>query len=254
MEPPCVYALIHRPTGKVYIGSTVHRLRRRHRWRQDIIAGRVRADMQLGPWEEWEVRVVREYPGASSLQLAAAEHQAVERLRVRAPGKLLNKIVVVRAALFPPSSLNGWSRSTGLSRKTIGARLKAGWTFEEATGQVQRIKPDARRRTKPFSIARMAIRIYDAGEALLTVEAAERLGLRQRALYMRIVRYRLRNPEAKQVQLAELRVKMKTGPNPHAPTPPNQALTHPNNLLHAAPHAPTTQTVCPYSRLQAHSQ
>lgn len=211
-QHPCVYALRHRPTGHIYIGSTTSLPRRLERWKKAFRDGEAPPRLQvLGPFEDWEAHVLRELPGATPSELGREEATALARAVAKAPDRVMNTLAVQRAdaagleVLGRVQTISAWARETGVNRVTITTRLRAGWTPEQATGLAPRPNETKRDELRASGLARMATRIVDAdGTPLLVTEAAERLGVRRDNLVERLRHHRVKYG-MKEVTLEALR-------------------------------------------------
>lgn len=210
---PCIYALRHRPTGKVYIGSTNYLLVRMRNWKQAFRDGRAAHLAAVGPFDEWEPHVLQELPGATPSELARAEAEVLVRAVRKAPAKIVNKQLVARRPDAPGLEVGGrvrllaeWERETGVSRGTVRSRLRLGWTPEQAVGLAPPPLRDQEREQRERAIAMMETKIVgDNGEFLTLGEAAEHLGVGKESLCSRL-RYQRRSYGAlPTINVSELR-------------------------------------------------
>lgn len=107
---PGLYALKHRPTGKLYIGRTIDLQRRYAEWKNAVNTGLGIKSTLLAkmfsdcPADGWEYVVLQEIPGADEQTLADRESKAIDRLGQRAPHLLLNTLAAaVRVSPHPAS-------------------------------------------------------------------------------------------------------------------------------------------------------
>jgi hypothetical protein len=200
-----IYALHHRASGKLYIGSTRNFANRRSKWW--AIMNRNPQDL---PPEIRDLTKDREDWGFEILHRCAIslllEHEisAIDYLRQRAPERLLNRLAVQRPDQAGLSvggqihSLNAWSRLTGVPRATISHRLRHGWSPEEAVGLVPHAPRDQIAEAgvaahRGWALSHMASTIIGPDGLSMTVaEAARQLGCSSGTLSERLRRRRER--------------------------------------------------------------
>jgi len=220
MDQAGVYALTHKTTGKLYVGSTKNFKKRRERWWQTMN----RNPQNLPPLmriitqsrHDWEFKVVIPLVDPTSEQLELVEQQVVDALRQQAPARLLNLLPVARpdtaglTAGNQTKSLNQWSRDTGIPRATIATRYQQlGWTPEQAVGLHPPPVRDYTTEHLDATFARSKVLILDGNVPLTQRQAAVRLGCRQDTLSIRLMNYRASNGTQASVQLSELLEKSK---------------------------------------------
>jgi hypothetical protein len=209
-----VYALVHRATGRIYIGSSLNLKERRKSW-----WARMNQDRQNLPpsirdltaaREDWDFVVLWDGTGQPSALLQLRENEAVAHLRQRDPARCLNTLPVQRAdnAGFTAGgrtmSFNAWSRETGIARATIAMRAQQlGWTPEQAVGIDPPPVRDHTAEHFDHSISVARVVVYDGDTPMTRRRAAERLGCKLDTLTRRLLKYQIPDGQAR-VQLRDL--------------------------------------------------
>lgn len=214
---PGIYALRHKATGLIYIGSSINLSRRKRRWFQDLNAQNTTLPLRLrelgGDRNDWEFSVLKLLPFATHDELIALETRAIAHARRAAAAKILNAVQATTRA-SPGISVGGevrslreWQAVTGVPKETIRTRLKVGWTPREALGYdnyTSKAADYAAVRARKHFFAQSAVVVYDGDTPLSRSQAASRLGCRPDSLRERLRRYRMPGFQG-QVQLSELK-------------------------------------------------
>ncbi len=176
-----VYALRHKPTGHVYIGSTASIPQRTKQWRLAIVNQRVPASFKplSRSFTDWEV--VELCPAETMRKARYLESYCILQAARRDAGKLLNE----QRWAIPPETV--------VPRSTYYARRKRGLTLEDAVSL-----KDGRGRT-----AKTAIVDHD-GRHLTQSEAAKRLMCREKTLARRLRDWRKQHTVQSSVALSYL--------------------------------------------------
>ena len=116
---PGVYALRNLTVKRLYVGQTTDLLRRVTEWRAVARGGSgsgfalVRDELQGTPIADWEFLVVKEMPGATSVELRKAEAEITEYLRGKFEGAVAN------AELPPPEVAPNAKGMMSIARSTV---------------------------------------------------------------------------------------------------------------------------------------
>jgi hypothetical protein len=205
---PGVYALRHRATGKIYVGSSVHLRERKHKWWNHLNTKHPllpRPILELASSRhDWEF-VVLWTGSAASEELLSKEREALDAVRRRAPEKCLNSISPTRLDVHyitcqgRTQSLRAWAHETSVPRSTIAFRVAKGWPPDQALGF--EAPPIRDYQATPALAAKVVV--YDEGVALSQSQAAARLQCGAKTLSKRLQRYQQAGDQAR-VQLKDL--------------------------------------------------
>ncbi len=200
---PGVYALRHRASKKLYIGSTKNLTNRFSQWRAAMRQGALPPVLRhlSSAVEDWDFIVIKDATGLSLEDRLQLEQRAIEQVTRRDPTLCLNHYA---AAPIAAGSLRALSAQAGIARSTLQARLKAGWTPREATGQDHRPVLDRSAQYRDLSVKKSAVVIVDGNEVLGVSEAARRLGCRTGTLRERLQKFRVTGGQGR-VRMDELR-------------------------------------------------
>lgn len=208
-----IYALRHRPTGKLYVGSSKDLANRRGKWWRELNTRSPTLPFRItelaGDRRDWDFIVL--WSGeATPARLLEREQQALQRVQNVAPERCLNSVsatrsdVVLITAMGEARSLRAWAARTGVPKSTISYRLRIGWTPEQAVGVAP---PPNRDRTEEHAMSAATVSkvlvMDENGVVLSRREAAVVLECSKHTLVERLRRYQLPEGQAR-VQLADL--------------------------------------------------
>jgi hypothetical protein len=199
----CVYAMRHKVSRHIYIGSTIDLQRRKSLWRRKMRDGDVNqliAQVSTN-YDDWEFIPIAEIPSntlpASKARAELLERHAITQARSLYPERLLNVVDTTTRPNGTPQYLSDTIKAelvtAGVSRSTYYNRRKKGLSHEEAIAA-----PDRRG-------ANVRTAIYNqVGRKISQREAAFLLQCKEATLAKRLKDMRDRNPHLKHVRIRDL--------------------------------------------------
>jgi hypothetical protein len=208
---PGLYALVHRETQSVYVGSTRSLRKRLRSWRHDVRLGhQVGGRMPSTDPREYEFRVVKVTTGMTTEERNRHETALIRKLKAT-PG--INLVNVSKVYTVNDVELGGVMGSIAFHAERLGVHagrarymLGRGCTPEEAFDPAEQAKfgVASEHSMREHALSRMSVRILDGTTPLLMQEVSERLGITIPAVAYRLKRW---FPGRDTVQLDELRQK-----------------------------------------------
>lgn len=207
-----IYALRHKATGQVYIGSSRDLVSRRGSWWHNLNSRSPQLSTRIldltTSRHDWEFKVLWEGV-AEPDELLRRERAAIDRVRTVAPARCLNVASPTRldvnyvTANGKTQSLRAWQHETGVPRSTIAFRLGRGWTPEQALGFEGAPYRDRTAEHQIAAVEAAKVLVVDGGKVIPRREAAERIGCSTETLTKRLRRFQSPTGQAR-VQLSDL--------------------------------------------------
>lgn len=202
-----IYCLIHRPTGSLYVGSSVNLRGRAYEWLAALKRGYF-----SHPHEEWEFVVVERTEGVGYNELRQREIELIEHARARGQ-KLLNRQTPAVTYRFLVDGLEGSATfhacRLGMNPSKVVDKLRRGYTIKQALNR-EPSGYDERQNTLDM----MPVKIIHNGEPVTYAEAKKIAGGASN-IKAKVKRLRARHP-----QLSEILLENLTNPPPLDTNPP----------------------------------
>lgn len=207
-----VYALLHRPTKSLYVGSSTNLRQRVSQWRRELATRshpRLREYPQ-GPLTEWTFKVLQRSEGMTHQQLLELEQQVLDSARTRGV-PVLNRTVPGTRYNFIHGGIYGsatfHATRLGLNPAGVTEKLRRGYTFEEAIGE-EKVEYDWR----AAAINAMPVKIIGPDGHPMTYKEVSTLCNRHVETIRAEVSRARRRRDITEVNVQEIRGFPKTGP------------------------------------------
>lgn len=198
-----VYALVHRPSQSVYIGSSIGLRGRAAEWKSALKKRNHRLrqlDFPDHPLDEWEFRVIKITDGVTYEELRELETAAIKSARDKGMA-VLNKNVPATHHHFEIDGLKGsatfHANRLGKNPSMVTEKLRRGFSIQQALGLEER----------PFDhrahhISQMPVKIIDeGGDPITYAEAAEKTKRSQNAIKEACRYIRSKNQDIEKIDL-----------------------------------------------------
>ena len=212
-----VYALIHRPTQRVYVGSSANLPSRLASWRHVLRNGAgLPARLAALPrgTDDWEFKVIVDGSHMTVTEILNAEQQAITRIAEKAPERLLNASVAGRreslTAFGKTQSIRAWAAELHLPKSTICMRLGRGLSPEEALAPTAPPPTKDNHYVTAAQVEQMVVEqskvlVLDGNRVMSRTEAAEALGCSTHTLRERLRKYQNKDGTQATIQIGFLK-------------------------------------------------
>jgi hypothetical protein len=207
-----VYALVHRPSQSVYIGSSIGLRGRAAEWKSALKHRNHRLrqlDFPDHPLDEWEFRVLKITDGVTYEQLRELEAEAIKTARDKQM-VVLNKNTPATHHHFEVQGFKGsatfHANRLGKNPSMVTEKLRRGFTIEQALGLEDRVFDH-----RAHYLSQMPVPIVDEdGNHITYSEAAEITGRSQQAIKDACKFLRAKKEDLKKIHVSELYTKGKS--------------------------------------------
>lgn len=208
-----VYALVHTPTQRVYIGSSTDLRNRAYEWAAALKGRRKPLHFEVGDPDDWVMKILKRTEGMTHQELRDLEAKAITRARDKGM-QVLNQQAPASKAVYTVDGLTGsatfHATRLGKTPSHVVDKLHRNYTIEQALGLAPAPEYDHSiylnsEEARQHAISMMPVKITHEGKDITYAEAAAHVSRSVGGIRESLKRRRRRDPELKTLELDDLR-------------------------------------------------